>query len=347
MKLNIKEDLAHESNYGGKRTKKQIKYIGMHYTSNDGDTDEANGNYFDDPNRKASAHYFVDSDSITRSVPDLCVAWSVGGNKWNDCAQTGGGTLYGICTNDNSLNIELCDDKKDGIVKPSEATIALAVELVKAKMKEYNIPLENVVRHFDVNGKHCPAYWCGDEEKDKLWLTEFKNRLSEGSEASGTTTPTKPAEPTTSTTPTKPAEENQANDPNDDFIIRVEIKNLRIRKKPSLKGAIVGYIAPGVYTIISTKKADGHVWGELKSGAGYIALEHTTTLKEKVSNEFQIRVRITNLILRGGPGRSFANKGYIAPGVYTIVATQTADGFTWGKLKSGAGYIALEHTTTV
>ena len=30
---------------------------------------------------------------------------------------------------------------------------------------------------FDVSGKSCPAYWCGTEKKNNLWLNDFKNKL--------------------------------------------------------------------------------------------------------------------------------------------------------------------------
>ena len=48
-------------------------------------------------------------------------------------------------------------------------------------MKKYNIPSTNVIRHFDVTGKTCPAYWCGTSEKNQLWKTEFHNKLSNSS----------------------------------------------------------------------------------------------------------------------------------------------------------------------
>ena len=37
----------------------------------------------------------------------------------------------------------------------------------------------------------------------------------------------------------------------------------------------------------------------------------------------------------------------IPQGVYTITETVSADGYTWGKLQSGQGWIALEFTTRV
>lgn len=174
----LKTNIANKANYGSKRDLSTIKYIVIHYTANDGDTDENNGKYFKNNVVQVSAHYFVDDDSVTQSVPDDYVAYSVGGSKYSDCAITGGGKLHGKATNYNTLNIEICDDVRNGTVYPSEKTIENAVELTKKKMKEYNIPKENVIRHFDVSGKRCPAYWCGTSEKESKWKTEFWNKLS-------------------------------------------------------------------------------------------------------------------------------------------------------------------------
>ena len=133
----MKKHLAHRSNYGDKRSTSDIAYIAIHFTANDGDHDEGNANYFASPrNPKASAHYFVDDDSVTQSVPDDYVAYSVGGSKYTDCAKTGGGKLYGISTNRNTLNIEMCDAVKDGTIKAQEATIVNTILLVRKKMKK-------------------------------------------------------------------------------------------------------------------------------------------------------------------------------------------------------------------
>ena len=194
MSYTMKKKLANKSNYGAKRTVDKIKYIVLHYTANDGDTDENNGKYFANNVVKASAHYFVDGDSVTQSVPDNYAAYSVGGNKYKNCSTTGGGKFHGKCTNTNSISIELCDDVKNGTIYPSAATIANAIELTKAKMKEYGIPKENVIRHFDVTGKPCPAYWCGTAAKDAKWKSDFWDKL----ETTSAETPQK----TTNTTQT-------------------------------------------------------------------------------------------------------------------------------------------------
>lgn len=165
----IKQQLANKENYGDIRSIVVIRYIVIHYTANDGDSDEGNANYFKNHIVKASAHYFVDDDSITQSVPDNRVAYSVGRARYAN----GGGRLYGSVTNQNSISIELCDTVKNGIIRPTDKTINNAIDLVRDLMFKYNIPVENVIRHYDVNGKPCPAYWISDP----IWKDEFWNKI--------------------------------------------------------------------------------------------------------------------------------------------------------------------------
>ena len=176
MSYILKTNYADKSNYGSYRNTSKIKYIVWHFTANDGDTDESNAKYFKRKNIKASAHYFVDDDSITISVPDTYVAWSVGGSRYSDYKLTGGASLYKICTNTNSISIELCDTIKDGKYNASEKTIENAIELTRKLMKKYNIPIQNVIRHFDVTGKKCPLYLINNTEWNKV-----KKRISSSS----------------------------------------------------------------------------------------------------------------------------------------------------------------------
>lgn len=61
---------------------------------------------------------------------------------------------------------------------------------------------------------------------------------------------------------------------------------------------------------------------------------------------YLVRVKITNLNIRKGPGTNHGATGYIQPGIYTIVAESTGKGAAkWGKLKSGAGWISLDYAT--
>ena len=172
MSYTIKEQLANSGNYGGSRNASQIRYLVYHYTGNDGDRAANNAKYFQNNIVKASAHYFVDDTTVWRSVPDLKVAWSVGGSKYANAHKTGGGTMYGVITNTNSLSIEMCDTIRNGVYQASEATLANAAALGRALMEKYDIPIENVYRHFDVTGKHCPSYLVSAQK----WA-EFKKRL--------------------------------------------------------------------------------------------------------------------------------------------------------------------------
>ena len=109
---------------------------------------------------------------------------------------------------------------------------------------------------------------------------------------------------------------------------------------------------------IASNHADPeHYWRQL--GTGYTMDGFRKAVKAKMSNSaqqtakaetkaaentFLVRVRVPDLRIRAGAGLKYAVKGIIPPSVYTIVETKKADGYTWGRLKSGAGWIALEYT---
>lgn len=172
MSYILKEQPAAAGNYGGTRAASQIKYLVIHYTGNDGDTAANNAAYFQNNLVKASAHYFVDDTTVYRSVPDLKIAWAVGGKRYSDIKETGGGTMYGVITNQNSLSVELCDTSQNGSYQASAATLENAVILCRELMDRYQIPVSRVYRHFDVTGKHCPSYFM-----DEITWQSFKARL--------------------------------------------------------------------------------------------------------------------------------------------------------------------------
>lgn len=176
--MTVLEKPANTGNYGGERTADQIRYLVLHYTGNDGDTAAGNGTYFQNNVVKASAHYFVDDDTVCRSVPELRAAWAVGGNRYDSADETGGAAMYGRITNTNSLSVELCGTMRDGTRRASEATLARAAALCRELMERYHIPIGNVYRHFDVTGKQCPAYFV-----DEAAWQAFKARLVDNTPA--------------------------------------------------------------------------------------------------------------------------------------------------------------------
>ena len=174
MSYILKGKLAATGNYGGDRTAKDIRYLVIHYTGNDGDSAANNAAYFQNHVVKASAHYFVDDTTVYRSVPDLKVAWAVGGRLYSDVKKTGGGSMYGVITNRNSISVEFCDTARDSTHRASESTLINAITLCRNLMEQYQIPLSHVYRHFDVTGKHCPRYFM-----DETAWKQFKTRLEE------------------------------------------------------------------------------------------------------------------------------------------------------------------------
>ena len=168
--MKITKMIAHVTNF---LKKKYAKYfLVYHFTANDGDKAINNGRYFgNNANLKASAQYFVDDDIIVNSVEDEYVAYAVGGKKLNG----NGGKYHGVCTNYNSINIEMCDTNKNGKLDLSSKTRENAIELGKTLVKKYNIPKERVIRHYDVTGKNCPAYFVKDERE---WI-KFRDEIFE------------------------------------------------------------------------------------------------------------------------------------------------------------------------
>jgi hypothetical protein len=113
-------------------------------------------------------------------------------------------------------------------------------------------------------------------------------------------------------------------------------------------GIDYGYSKPvgedGVYTIVEEAHDKyGNLWGKLKSGAGWVMLE--TSESEPVAIHdvpYTTSLKATDDIY-DGPGYDY---GYLKEvgedGVYTIVEERIGDdGFLWGRLKSGAGWVRL------
>lgn len=184
-------------NYEGKynlTTKKnrEIKYVVIHYTAG---TSSAKGKalatakYFNKATTKASADFIVDDETIVQYNQDLLnqYTWHCGGSK----LKTKGGNLYGNCTNANSIGIELCSTNKNKKVEKAndkswyftQEVFCNAVNLVHSLIKDLReqgieIPLENVIRHYEVTGKLCPGIigWNADSGDEIEW-EKFKQYL--------------------------------------------------------------------------------------------------------------------------------------------------------------------------
>lgn len=138
-----------------------VKYIILHYTGNRGDTAKNNVDYFYGGDRSASAHYFVDDNSIWQSVEDFHGAWHIGNSVHAPC-------------NQNSIGIEMCCKSNGEISAQTEQN---ALELTRYLMKKYNVPVSNVWTHYETTkggeNKICPNWSANNWAR---W-NNFKSKL--------------------------------------------------------------------------------------------------------------------------------------------------------------------------
>ena len=166
------------------RSNRTPKYIVIHYFGDLG-TAENTTKYFNNPTAKASAHYVLDEGNIIyHCVEDTNIAWHCGSKN---------GYVHPDCRNANSIGIEARPRKINKNTKKAsdtdwyfdERVINNLVWLTKRLMKQYNIPIDRVIRHYDVTGKLCPRPMCGKDKNvyykttgDYQWEL-FKSKLTE------------------------------------------------------------------------------------------------------------------------------------------------------------------------
>jgi len=109
----------------------------------------------------------------------------------------------------------------------------------------------------------------------------------------------------------------------------------------------------GAYRILSNAKAkaDENTGYSVFDNDGNVVYAPSATKVETETEAafepYRVRIRITNLNIRKGPGTNYGKTGqFTGAGVFTIIAESDGAGASkWGKLKSGAGWISLDYAT--
>lgn len=184
-----------------KSANRKPQYLAIHYTAGASSAPgKAQAVYNTFVSRNASADFAVDDRDMVQFNPDIdnYYCWAVGDPK---SKYSSGGSLNGKATNKNTISIELCSNLKSGTSSLAanhegwtftEATLNNAAKLAKIIMKKYNIPIDRVVRHYDITGKMCPGIigWnnetiydtkgnkTNNKSNSDKWL-EFKKRLTD------------------------------------------------------------------------------------------------------------------------------------------------------------------------
>jgi N-acetyl-anhydromuramyl-L-alanine amidase AmpD len=114
-----------------------------------------------------STHYLVGEDGVFQCVKDNHSAYHIG--KKSDAKKI---DVY----NANAIGVDLVEKKCD--TKTCKATdcdwwysdkvFAKGLELIVFLMRKYDIPLDHVVRHYDVTGKICPSPFVGNRPSRTL-----------------------------------------------------------------------------------------------------------------------------------------------------------------------------------
>ena len=147
--MTITDSLIPKNKYNRPGTKSTPKRICVHYTGDCGATAEqltkywqnvAAGVFKDKPWSWTSAQYIVGlNGEVVRCIPDNEIAYAAANQ------------------NADTIHIEVCYKQKSGAFE--EKSIVALGELVRSLMKKYAIPAGKVVRHYDLTGKLCPAYY--------------------------------------------------------------------------------------------------------------------------------------------------------------------------------------------
>lgn len=139
--MQIIDDIIPNGKYNRPGKKSVPKRICVHYTGELGTGAARLALFFTtNPNAETSSQYIIGiNGEVIRCVPDDEIAYAAAGK------------------NNGTIHIECCYKDKSG--KFEEATISALNELVLHLMDKHKINAKNVIRHYDLTGKHCPMYY--------------------------------------------------------------------------------------------------------------------------------------------------------------------------------------------
>lgn len=150
-----------------------VKYICIHNTDNynHGANAKCHAKAQHDGNFSGySAHVYVDDTGAYQATPYNRGAWHIGVNY-------GGGRLFGIANNRNTIGIEVCVQAGYNY----EKAFLNAVDVCKQLMKKYDVDADHVIQHYDACAKNCPSAI----RAHKDWA-RFKKAI-QGAESAATT----------------------------------------------------------------------------------------------------------------------------------------------------------------
>lgn len=131
-------------------TLSKVDNVYVHYTANPGTNAHQNRSYFQNlaetKEVKASSHFIIGYEGeIVQCIPLDEIAYAVAGE------------------NTRSISIECCYVAEDGSF--TEETYNSLIKLLKWLCDAYDLEKEDILRHYDSNGKLCPIYYVEHESE--------------------------------------------------------------------------------------------------------------------------------------------------------------------------------------
>ena len=145
----------------------KVTKIAVHYVGNPRSTAKNNRDYFenlkDTHERYVSAHFVIGLEGeIVQCIPL---------DEWSYCTNQ---------VNGYSISIECCHPDSTG--KFNKETEDSLVELCAFLCKKFGLSADDVIRHYDVTGKHCPLWYVSHPEDFKAFKERVRTAISETAE---------------------------------------------------------------------------------------------------------------------------------------------------------------------
>ena len=140
----------------------KINGIVIHYTANPGTTAKQNRDYFeglkDSHQTKASSHFVIGIEGeIIQCIPSREISYA--SNERNS----------------DTLSIECCHPDETG--KFTDKTYNSLVAMCAWLCGEFDIKIDNIIRHYDVTGKNCPKYYVENEREWEKFKQDVGNYI--------------------------------------------------------------------------------------------------------------------------------------------------------------------------
>lgn len=145
----------------------EVNGIVVHYTANPGTTAENNRSYFEglatSGETYTSSHFVIGLEGeVVQCIPLTEIAYA--SNERNS----------------DTISIECCHEDETG--EFNEQTYATLVHLTAYLMGQYDLEIDDVIRHYDVSGKNCPKYYVEHEDAWEQFKEDVETYIKENGE---------------------------------------------------------------------------------------------------------------------------------------------------------------------